>query len=266
MAAVAQQPWAVASQDRSRPAVMDARARRSRLLDHPLLHDVRTDRLERILDGIAVKQVERGTQLNTPEVTPGLMYLVLSGRLRAYQVTADGHELLLELIPEGGFDGLLSVAGKRGHFTEADEESLVASLALPTLERLISLEPRVAMNLLRLIVERMEGREDHLEAVVLHDPTQQLARQLLALGETLGRKRGTRLALTPRITHQMLADMLGVRRETVTLHLGRLTDLGAVAVEKGKLILDPRILEKIVGDPDYARRHEQDHVRPVTDG
>jgi CRP/FNR family transcriptional regulator len=235
---------------------MDARAKRSHLLDHPLLLDVRTDRLERILDGIAVKQVGRGTQLNTPAVTPGLMYLVLSGRLRAYQVTADGHELLLELIPEGGFDGLLSVAGKRGHFTEADEDAVVASLALPTLERLISLEPRVAMNLLRLIVERLEGREEHLEAMALHDPTQALARQLGALGETLGRKHGVRLALTSRITHQMLADMLGVRRETVTLHLGRLTELGAVAVEKGKFILDPGILRKIVEDPDYAHPQE----------
>jgi len=137
------------------PAVTDARANRSLLLDHPLLRDVRTDRLERILDGIAIKGVPRGALLNTPAVTPGLMYLVLSGRLRAYQVTADGHELLLELIPEGGFDGLLSVAGKRGHFTEADDDSVVASLALPTLERLMSLEPRVGMNLIHLIVERL---------------------------------------------------------------------------------------------------------------
>jgi CRP/FNR family transcriptional regulator len=252
--ATAAESLANATKDSHPPAVMDARARRSHLLDHPLLRDVRTDRLEAILDGIAVKQVQRGTQLNTPEVTPGLMYLVLSGRLRAYQVTTDGHELLLELIPEGGFDGLLSVAGRRGHFTDADEDSVVASLALPTLERLISIEPRVAMNLLQLIVERLEGREDHLEAVVLHDPTQRLARQLIALGETLGRKLGPRLALTPRITHQMLADMLGVRRETVTLHLGHLGELGAVAVEKGKLVLDPAILRNIVDDPDYARR------------
>jgi CRP/FNR family cyclic AMP-dependent transcriptional regulator len=255
VATVAAAP-AIPSEDRYRPAVMDAQAKRSHLLDHPLLRDVRTDRLERILDGIAVKQVRRGTQLNTPAVTPGLMYLVLSGRLRAYQVMADGHELLLELIPEGGFDGLLSVAGKRGHFTEADEDSIVASLALPTLERLISLDPRVAMNLMQLIVERLEGREEHLEAIVLHDPTQRLARQLVALGETLGRKHGTRLALTPRITHQMLADMLGVRRETVTLHLGRLTELGAVGVEKRRLLLDPALLKKVVDDPDFVRRHE----------
>lgn len=242
----------MSSSNRSEPAVMDVPRTRSDLLDHPLLRDVRTDRLERILDGIAIKEVPKGKLLNTPGVTPGLLYLVLRGRLRAYQMTVDGHELLLELIPEGGFDGLLSVAGRRGHFTEADDDSVVASLALPTLERLIALEPTVARNLFQLIIERLEGREEHLEAVVLHDPSQRLGRQLLALGETLGRRQGNRVALKPRLTHQMLADMLGVRRETVTLHLGQLTEMGAVSVEKGRFLLDVEALQKIVDYPHHG--------------
>lgn len=213
------------------------------------------DRLESILGGLPVQEVPKGKLLNTPGVEPGLLHLVLHGRLRAYQMSADGHELLLELIPEGGFDGLLSVAGRRGHFTEADADSIVASLGLPALERLIELEPRVASNLMRLIIERLEGREAHLQAVVLHDPTQRLARQLLALGETLGRKQeGGGIALGPRITHQMLADMLGVRRETVTLHIGRLVDLGALSVEKGRFMLKPDALKRVVDDPHYGRR------------
>lgn len=238
----------------SGPAVSDAPTARSALLGHPLLRDVGIERLQRILDGIAIKEVPRGKLLNTPGITPGLLYLVIRGRLRAYQVSADGHELLLELIPEGGFDGLLSVAGRHGHFTEADDDSVVASLALPTLERMIALEPRVASNLLQLIVERLEGREEHLEALAIRDPTQRLARQLLALGETLGRQQGGRVALRPRITHQMLADMLGVRRETVTLHLGRLSEMGAVAVERGRFLLAVEDLRRIVDDPRH-RRH-----------
>ena len=232
----------------------DAPTPRSLLLGHPLLRDCRTELMERILDGIAVKEVAKGKLLNTPGVTPGLLHLVLRGRLRAYQMTADGHELLLELIPEGGFDGLLSVAGRRGHFTEADVDSMVASLALPTLERLIDLEPRVATNLIDLIVERLEGREEHLEAMALHDPTQRLARQFLALVETLGRKQGSQISLKPRITHQMLADMLGVRRETITLHLGHLAELGAVSVEKGRFLIQVEVLRKIIDDPQYGRR------------
>jgi CRP/FNR family cyclic AMP-dependent transcriptional regulator len=216
---------------------------------HPLLEGVESEHVDRFLDELSVKEVPRGMLLNTPGVAPGLLHLVLRGRLRAYQVAVDGRELLLELIQEGGFDGLLSVAGRRGHFTEADVDSAVVSLPMATLERLISVEPRIARNLLGLIIDRLEGREVQLEAIALHDPSQRLARQLLALGTTLGTKRGDWVVLKPRITHQMLADMLGIRRETVTLHLGRLTDLGAVKVQEGHLQIDTTALSRIVDYP-----------------
>jgi len=190
----------------------------------------------------------RGACSSTP---PG-SHLVLRGRLRAYQITAAGRELLLELIEGGGFDGLLSVAGRRGHFTQADEDSAIASLSLPTLERLIVIQPSIARNLVGLVIDRLEGREGQLEAVALHDPSQRLARQLLALGTTLGTRQGDRVVLRPRITHQMLADMLGVRRETVTLHLGRMAALGALSLQKGRLQLDVKALSRIVDYPEKA--------------
>ena len=224
------------------------------LLEHPLFKGVAASLLEELREKIAVTEVARGTLLNTPGVSPARLHLVIRGRLRAYQVTSDGRELLLELIPAGRFDGLLSMAGRRGHFTEAQSDSLVVSIDLSTLERLIAGEPRVAANLLEMILDRLEGRERQLEAVVLRDPDQQLARQLLALAETLGRDNAGMVVLDPRITHQMLADMLGVRRETVTVHLSRLASLGALAVDRGRFTLDVVALRRIADGAPRSRR------------
>ena len=45
----------------------------------------------------------------------------------------------------------------------------------------------------------------------------------------------------------MLADMLGVRRETVTLHLSRLRRIGAVTVSGGRLAFDADAMRKLAG-------------------
>jgi CRP/FNR family cyclic AMP-dependent transcriptional regulator len=171
---------------------------------------------------------------------------VLSGQLRAYQLTHEGRELLLELIEPGGFDGILSMAGRRGHFTEASADCEIASLSIEVLERMILAEPRVGLNLIRLMLRRLESREEHLEALALHDPSQRLARQLLALGQTLGHPSDGDVVIEYRLTHQMLADMLGMRRETVTLHLHQLIELGAVQVETGRFRLRRERLERVI--------------------
>lgn len=215
------------------------------LVSHPLLLGVDPSRLDGALDRITVADVPKGTMVGGPGFNQRL-HLVLKGCLRAYKVTADGRELLLELLPRGNFDGVLSMSGRRGHFTQAHTDATVASLDLGTLERIIELEPKVATNLLQMIVERLERRERQLETMILNDPGRQLARQLLALGDTVGHPDGGSIALDPRITHQMLADMLGVRRETVTLHMRQLTALGAVEVRRGRFKLNPGELRKIM--------------------
>jgi CRP/FNR family transcriptional regulator len=180
------------------------------------------------------------------------MHLLVEGHLRSFQLAPDGRALLLELIEAGGFDGLLTIAGQRGHFTETVQDSLVAALPWELLERLLEVEPSIAINLVRLIAIRLENREEHLESMALKDPSRRLARQLLALAETLGRREGKWVALKPRLTHQMLADMLGVRRETVTVHLHRLVERGAVQARSGHLYLDRGALERLVASPTRA--------------
>jgi CRP-like cAMP-binding protein len=219
---------------------------RSPLLGHPLLRGVDERALDGALDRITIKAAKRGVMLSGPGVGRGRLYLVLKGCLRAYKVTADGRELLLALLPEGEFDGLISMSGGRGHFTEAYTDATVAALELRTLEELISREPKIAANLLQMDVERLERRESQLETVTLNDPARRLARQMLALGDSVGRRDGDWVLLDPRITHQMLADMLGVRRETVTLHLRQLTQMGAVATDRRRFRLNTDKLREIV--------------------
>ncbi|MGH7904143.1 MAG: Crp/Fnr family transcriptional regulator [Candidatus Dormibacteraceae bacterium] len=217
------------------------------VLDHPIFKGADPEALAFVGRQAVMRTVRRGQILGMPGEHPSSLHLLLSGRLRAYQLTADGRELLLELIEAGGFDGLLSLAGHQGHFSAAAVDSSVASLTLEQLERAMRADPAVASNLLRKITDRLANREEHLELVTLREPSLRLARQLLALARTVAHPEGAWMVIDLRLTHQMLADMLGMRRETATLHLGRLMELGAISFEAGRYRLDRQALQEMLG-------------------
>lgn len=219
-------------------------------MQHPLFRGARHDRIEPWLDQISLRSFPKGALLHTPGVE-GPLHLVLSGRLRAYRLTSGGRKLVLEIIPPGGVDGLLPVLGQQGHFTEAAEDTVVALLDWTPLEQLFVVEPRIMRTLFELVASRLERREEQLESMVIRDPTQRLARQLYALASAVGQPGADGTVSIPRtVTHQLLADMLGIRRETVTLHLHHLAQMGALDIHGRQLIVHPRELGNIASRPD----------------
>ncbi len=217
-----------------------------RLTQHPAFDglDPKNLRLDLVL--IKTSTVQTGELLSGPGLRPVRLHFVLEGELACFQLTADGKRLLMEILEPGALDGLLMVAGLNGHFTEARKRSVVASLTSSEVSRLTSREPLFAANLLRLTLQRLEKREDQLDSLAHREPGRRLARQLLALGGYLGEQENGRMVLRPRLSHQTLADMLGLRRETVTLHVNLLATLGAVRVQKGAIALDQRVLQDLV--------------------
>lgn len=159
----------------------------ARLQDHPLFADIASDRVRLLLGRVPVRTVAKGTLLHTPGEVSGQLYLLLEGRLRAYQLTRAGRKLVLEIIPPGGFDGLLPMLGQRGHFSEAAEDAVVAALDWPLLEEFFQADPAIIRRLVDLVATRLERREEHLESMVIRDPAQVAAEQAAADRAALAR-------------------------------------------------------------------------------
>lgn len=91
-----------------------------------------------------------------------------------------------------------------------------------------------------------------------HSIDQQLCRVLL---QSLDRLGGNEIA----ITHETIANMLGVRRESVTEAAGKLKQLGLIECRRGKLtILDRPGVEKLCCECYDVVRRETDRLLPLT--
>ena len=214
---------------------------------HPLFLGAHEERLLPLLQRVSIQRAAKGRLLSDPSLCGGFLHLVLLGRLKAYQINSDGDELLLELIEAGGFDGLLPASGLPGHFTEAAEDSLVALITMPTLQRLIAAEHCIVANLLRMISTRLAARETQIQALAEREPMRRLASILLHIGEAAGARHGSTIAVR-RLTHQTLGNMLGLGSVAIGQLLRQLRELGAVLVTDDCFRLDVEALRRIIDE------------------
>lgn len=206
--------------------------------------------------------VPRGALICGPQFRPGIV-LVLRGCLQAFNLTADGRQrLIVEMLGPGDIDGMLLAAGRTAHMCEALAPSEVVLLSKADLDRLITLSPRVALNLYAIATGRLERREAHMAALSEHSGLRAVARQLLALAGYTGRNEGSGIVvLHPRPTHQLLAEMLGLRRETVTLMLRRLRNLGAVGYGPREMWVNFRRIERLLERSELLEEPKEDIAR-----
>lgn len=215
------------------------------LLRHPLVHGANESKLAGVLARVPIQRAPKGALVSNPDVSGGFIHLLLLGKLKAYHVNAHGDELLLEVIEAGGLDGLLPAHGRRGHFTEAIEDSLVGLITNLTLERLMAADRSVASNLIRIISARLSAREARLQAMALQDPMRRLASLLLSLTE-VGDARHGQVIPMKRQTHETLGNMIGMRAIAVGLHLRQLIELGALTVKEDRCFLDVEVIRGVV--------------------
>jgi CRP-like cAMP-binding protein len=100
-------------------------------------------------------------------------------------------------------------------FAEATEEALICILNRRDLEKVLMSKPKVAVRLLDLMGKRLLETEDRLEQTLFQDVPSRLAALLLRLRTESGSD-------VIEMTHEQLAEHLGVYRETVTAALNNL--------------------------------------------
>jgi CRP-like cAMP-binding protein len=215
-------------------------------LDHPMFDGVDRAALEVLFASVQPRRFDAGEVVTMPDGPPRL-HLVLDGLLRCYRLSWNGQQLLLELIPPGGFDGLVRLAGLAGHYTVAVQPSWVASIPRRALDRAIASHARFASNLVWASATRLAVRERQMEAIAQRGGVAAVATLLVLLAERSAETNGKGTYLPPRLTHQAMAEMLGLRRETVTTAMRQLKAHKAVAKVGGRYAVDTEALLELSG-------------------
>lgn len=196
-----------------------------------VFRDLEPEMLEWLASHTTMVTARRGQLMYMPGETSEALFLLKTGRIRIYRLTADGKKLVLSTLEPHTFFGDMPLAGQQmyGTYAEAIDDCLVCVLGRSDLERLIQTRPLVAIRLLEVVGRRLLEAEAVIEDFAFKSVPARLAALLLRLPaggdgrELIG------------YTHQDLADMIGTYRETTTQALDDFQRHGVVELGRKKI-------------------------------
>jgi CRP/FNR family transcriptional regulator len=171
------------------------------------------------------------------------VYLLLSGRLKTYKLTPDGREVILWFGFPGEVFGLVESPHRRGRMVsvEACEPSEVAEWPSSRFREFLEAHPEVSPLLVQIMASRLGMLANRLVHFMADDAEARIAKFLVDLAsryQPLAGHAGAPIG----VTHQEIADITGVQRQTATRILGRLTQCGALSMRYRRISVRDRDL------------------------
>lgn len=225
------------------------------LAQHFLLKDLCTEDLDRLGEVATTRWYDKDQPVFMKGDPGGAMMAVLSGRIRICAYSADGREVVLNVINPGEVFGEIALldGGERTADAFAMEPSELLSLSrrdfLPYLER----NPTVCVKLLSILCQRLRTTSEQLEDFNFLDLRCRLAKRLLYLASLHGEAVPGGIHIGVRLPQHLLASMIGTSREAVNKQLREWEEKKLIDVRRGSItIADRNGLQAIVDDTDCA--------------
>lgn len=172
-------------------------------------------------------------------------YIVLKGSVKVMLVAEDGREVVLSLVRTGDFFGEMALLDDEPYAASviAAEDTTLLVLLRDDFRRSIRELPEMSFGLLRALCGRLLEADSRIGGLMLLDVTGRVAHLLLELES---RDPGRELRDLP--THQVIAQMVGSTRETVSRTIGAMTAKQMIEMVDGRVrIVDREALESAAG-------------------
>ncbi len=212
---------------------------KARLLKRIRLFNSLTDEeLCEISPKVILKEYKKNHVILREQDTNSFMYIIVQGKVKIYQVTDGGREMILSVHSSGEFFGEMSlIDGKTDPATVAAlEQSLIAVISRNEFYELLHSQKKVLENLLALLCTRLRESWKKIQMMNFNDASQRIKMLLLMLAEDYGEKTEEGITLRIKLIHQNIADMAGLTRETVTRVLDKWKNSGEIRITKEKYI------------------------------
>jgi CRP/FNR family transcriptional regulator, cyclic AMP receptor protein len=205
------------------------------------------DALETFAQEFPQRKYIAGTNFFTDESQPSFFLYLIEGTIQLSRTTDDGTEVILHVFHPGSFLSLLSLveAGDAYDFTAVSD---VTVYQVPRKEFFEEARKNgeFTLTLLTHAMKGMRGLLYRVQQTSSASAYQRVAGLLIYFAKHAKGEDRQENSCIVHITHQHIAEWLGLTRENVTLQLKKLQDSGYIVRHQGEIeVVDVDALQKI---------------------
>ncbi len=178
---------------------------------------------------------------NTVFITEGdssdSIFVLLTGKVKAFVSDSEGHELILNTQSPGDYVGEMAFDGKpRSASVVTLEPTTFSVVQRDQMREAIRRNPDFALDMISKVIDRARDATDNVKNLALLDVYGRVARLLLNMSvETDGKMR-----IPEKITQQEIAERVGASRDMVSRIFRDLTVGGYITVENRYITINKK--------------------------
>ena len=167
-------------------------------------------------------------------------HIVKQGNVKCVKSNPEGREVTLKVLMPGDlFCCEASALSGESHpgCAQSMEEGTVLKIHRKTMFEVIQRNPEAAVSIINYLSHRLRESQENAKAFALDRAEQRVAALLVNLAERSGIQEGNGIRISVRLTHQDLADMAGLTKETTSRILSRFKKDSLIAGNGKQLLI-----------------------------
>lgn len=217
----------------------------------PYFQDADMAALERLADVAVMHRYRTNQVLFIAGDTSRLMYFIVSGQVKVYQLARDGRERIDDILGRGELTGAVASCDGGGYPVSAEivDDADIALFQWEDFHNIAREHTDLFDALLRLMSHRLRQAQAGIHALALHSATARLAARLLDLADAFGKVNDVGILIDLKLNREQLGALVGTSRETATRVLRQFEQERVIALDGSDVtIVKPFILQALSED------------------
>lgn len=212
----------------------------STLKNITLFGDLNDEDLNKILKLCKIKHYHTHNIILFEEDLGDMLFFIIKGKVQISRTNEAGKEIILSIIKENDYFGEMSILDGKTRSANAVALSDASVFIINKKDFYFILEeyPKVAIRLLKNLTSRLRKADQLIASLSLNNAENKICNTILSIAEDSGINKNGSVIINKMPSQQIIANMSGTSRETVSRMLSKLKTKKLINTKNHKLVIN----------------------------